>query len=172
VLLLASAIAATPAFAQVTGTQTASSPTGSTGSATTSGVARQLPPPAERPKSGAAVEALTADISSDLRCPKCQGLSVADSPAESARNMRLEVRQLVEQGYSRDQIMAYFEGTYGEFVLLAPKPQGLNLLVWLGPAAVVLAGLVVVWQVLRRRPVAEDRDIEAYLERVRREVEP
>jgi cytochrome c-type biogenesis protein CcmH len=138
------------------------------------GLERQLPAPEAAPRSGAEAEALTEAISSKLRCPVCQGLSVADSPSESALNMKAEVRELVEKGYSADQILAYFEGTYGEFVRLEPKARGLNLLVWLLPVAAVLVGLALVLRTGRRGATspAPDDELERYREQVRREIGP
>lgn len=138
----------------------------------TSGISRQLPAPAGAPRSDSEAEALAAEVNAALRCPTCQGLSVADSPAESARDVRIEVLDLAKHGYSKQQIMDYFESTYGEFVLLTPKPEGLNLLVWIGPAALILAGLLVVWRFMRRRSASpqDEGDLESYLEQVRREV--
>ena len=102
--------------------------------------------------SGAALDEEAVRISGLLRCPVCQGLSVADSPVELAQNMRKEVRDLLVRGYDEEQILAYFEGAYGEFVRLEPKLVGVNWLVWLAPLAGLLAGAVVVGWTLRRTP--------------------
>lgn len=96
------------------------------------------PPPAE-----AAVEPLTIAYSKKLRCPVCQGMSVADSPSESAVTMKGRIRELVEQGYTEQQIQAYFITRYGEWVLLEPKANGANAVLWLAPAVLLGGGLVV-----------------------------
>ena len=59
-------------------------------------------------------------ISAELRCPVCQGLSVADSPSDTARAMRALVRQRVAEGRSDDEIRAEFRRAYGDWVLLSP----------------------------------------------------
>ena len=87
-----------------------------------------------------AVAARAADIASKLRCPVCQGVSIADSPSGMATNMRVQVRDLVAKGYSEDQVMSYFERSYGEFVRLEPPMQGLNWMLWLLPGVVLLGG--------------------------------
>ena len=92
------------------------------------------------PGSDAAVGALVADIGSKLRCPVCQGVAISDSPAGMAVKMRGQVKDLVTKGYNEEQILTYFERSYGEFVRLEPPMRGLNLLVWLLPVAVLLAG--------------------------------
>lgn len=113
-------------------------------------------PPAGPPLTGDVLEAATQAIASHLRCPVCQGLSVADSPSESAVAMKREVERLVAQGYSKEQCLLYFESSYGEFILLEPKAEGLNLLVWGAPAGLVVVGLAVVgWMRISNRPKAE-----------------
>jgi cytochrome c-type biogenesis protein CcmH len=97
-------------------------------------------PPHGQALSGAALDARTEDVASLLRCPVCQGLSVADSPAEMAVNMKTEVRELLARGYEQEQILAYFEHSYGEFVRLRPPLRGVNWLVWLLPFAALAAG--------------------------------
>ncbi|MBW1877630.1 MAG: cytochrome c-type biogenesis protein CcmH [Deltaproteobacteria bacterium] len=106
------------------------------------GLPADLPPPGPPPASET-VEPLTYEIASGLRCPVCQGLSVADSPSPTAVAMKDRVRELVVAGYTEEQIEDYFIARYGEWVLLSPPKQGLAWLLWLGPA--VLLGLVLAW---------------------------
>ena len=101
--------------------------------------------------SGEALDAQTDETAALLRCPVCQGLSVADSPATMAQNMKVQVRELLAQGYDRAQVLAYFEHSYGEFVRLEPPLRGVNWLVWGAPLAGLAAGLGVVAWALRRQ---------------------
>ncbi len=138
--------------------------------------AARLGQPAGPPLTGAELERLTEELSSLMRCPVCQGLSVADSPTPRAAAMKNEVRELLAAGYDRQQVLDYFEQSYGEFIRLAPRAEGFNLTVWLAPAAILLLGFALILARRRasraRRPaVAEaDAELEAYRERVRREV--
>jgi cytochrome c-type biogenesis protein CcmH len=102
------------------------------------------------PLSGAALERATEEVSSLMRCPVCQGLSVADSPASSAVDLKAEVRRQLALGYSRDQVIASFERSYGEFIRLEPKAEGFNWLVWLAPGLALAVGALVIF--LRLRP--------------------
>lgn len=111
-------------------------------------------PPAGPPLSGEALTAETNAVSKHLRCPVCQGLSVADSPSESALAMKAEVQDLVAQGYSQTQVLDYFEASYGEFIRLEPKAEGLNLLVWIAPGLALVGGLGWVAATMRRRGAA------------------
>ena len=107
-------------------------------------------PPKGQPLAGAPLDARTEEVGGLLRCPVCQGLSVAASPASMASNMKAEVRTLLAAGYTEDQVLAYFERSYGEFVRLQPQLRGVNWLVWLGPVAGLLAGGATVFLALRR----------------------
>jgi cytochrome c-type biogenesis protein CcmH len=112
--------------------------------------ATPMGPPAGTPLSGTQLDARTDEVAGLLRCPVCQGLSVADSPATMARNMKLEVREKLAAGYDQEQILNHFERSYGEFVRLRPPLRGANWVVWLGPAAFLLAGGAVIAFALRK----------------------
>jgi len=105
------------------------------------GLPADLPPPAA-PPAAEDVERITYDVASGLRCPVCQGLSVADSPSHTAVAMKDRVRFLVQAGYTAEQIDAYFVARYGEWVLLAPPAQGLTWILWLAPVVLLGAGAV------------------------------
>ena len=107
-------------------------------------------PPQGRPMTGAALDTKTAEVASLLRCPVCQGMSIADSPSEMAVNMKHQVRALLERGYTQEQILDYFERSYGQFVLLKPRFQGVNALVWLLPLAALAIGAAVVMAKAKR----------------------
>lgn len=106
--------------------------------------------PEGRPLAGAELETRTVEVSSLLRCPTCQGLSINDSPARMARAMKEQTRDLLAQGYSGEQVMTYFEKAYGEFVRLEPPRRGINWLVWLSPVAFLIVGFFVVRAVIAK----------------------
>jgi len=132
---------------------------------------------------GPALDVRTEEVGALLRCPVCQGLSVADSPATMAAKMKARVRELLAAGYDEEQILAYFERSYGEFVRLEPPRRGINWLVWLAPPMALLGGLVLVRRVFikpggaavahevnlasRAAGAAPDPELEPYLLRVR-----
>jgi len=91
------------------------------------------------------LDAKTQVIAGELRCPVCQGLAIADSPSEMALNMKRQVRELLSRGFTEEQILKYFEQSYGQFVLLKPKFEGVNSLVWILPLAVLAFGLLIVF---------------------------
>jgi len=115
------------------------------------------------------------DVAAQLRCVVCQSLSVADSPSETANQMRGIIRERLAAGESPAEVRAYFVEKYGEWILLAPRKSGFNLLVWIVPFVGLGLGFVLVALVLRRwsrtapprAPAAMDP---ALRERIRREV--
>ena len=127
-------------------------------------------PPQGQPLSGQQLIHRTNEVSALLRCPVCQGMAVADSPAEMAVNMKAQVHELLQRGYTEEQILKYFELSYGQFVLLRPKFEGVNRLVWLLPLGALLLGIAIVFFTLRKlesraaTPAAAD---DPYLARVR-----
>ncbi|HUO85034.1 MAG TPA: cytochrome c-type biogenesis protein [Thermoanaerobaculia bacterium] len=102
------------------------------------------------PLTGPQLDTRVKEVASLLRCPVCQGLSVYDSPAPMALNMKRQVADLLAVGYQQDQVLAYFERSYGEFVLLAPPKRGLNWVVWIAPFALVALGGFVFWRIFRK----------------------
>ena len=100
-------------------------------------------------------------ITSVVRCPTCQGLSVAQSDAPAARSIEDEVRRRVQAGESDGQIKDYLVSRFGQDIVILPKAEGVGLLVWALPplgAAAAVTGLVVV---LRRRRVQPGRTVSA-----------
>ena len=90
------------------------------------------------------------EIGVQLRCVVCQSLSVADSPSETANQMRGIIRERLAAGDSPEQVKAYFVEKYGLWILLAPPRQGFNLLVWVVPFVALGAGLILVLLLVRR----------------------
>jgi cytochrome c-type biogenesis protein CcmH len=127
-------------------------------------------PPRGTPLAGEALDRRTHEIAALLRCPVCQGLSIADSPAEMAINMKGQVHELLSRGYTEEQILAYFERSYGQFVLLKPKFNGVGSLVWTLPLFALLIGAILVVMKLRkleRPPTVAALPEDDYIARVR-----
>lgn len=98
---------------------------------------------------GASVAARTDALAAELRCPDCQGLSVADSQTASAREIRRQIDDLVASGATDAEVRAHFVDRYGEWILLAP----VSPIAWITPfAALALAVAALVTWLVRRRP--------------------
>ena len=107
------------------------------------------------------LEQQARDIAKDLQCPICENNSVADSPSELAKQMRGIIREQLEAGRTRQEIMDYFVARYGEAVLRNPPKEGFTLLVWWVPvvALALAAGAVVVMlrsRLVQPTPAVED----------------
>ncbi|MBA2680123.1 MAG: cytochrome c-type biogenesis protein CcmH [Ktedonobacteraceae bacterium] len=90
------------------------------------------------------------NVASQLRCPVCQGESVAESPAPLAQQMRQVIREQVQAGRSDEAIVQYFADRYGEQnVVWSPPRQGFALLAWIAPIVLLLGGLVLLFFVAR-----------------------
>ena len=89
------------------------------------------------------------DVASQLKCPICQGESVADSPSLLAQQMRAVIRQQLQAGKSEQEVIQYFVKAYGEQIVWSPPWQGFSLLAWLTPIALLLAGIVIIYFTLR-----------------------
>jgi cytochrome c-type biogenesis protein CcmH len=85
------------------------------------------------------------EIAYHLMCPVCQGQSVGESNSNLAHDMRDIIRKQLEEGKSKEEILAYFVNSYGESILASPPPKGINWLLWLLPGvAIVFGGLGII----------------------------
>ena len=101
-----------------------------------------------------ALEARARAISRELRCLVCQNQSIDDSNADLAHDLRMIVRERLSAGDSDAQVKAYLVARYGDFVLLDPPFETKTLILWLGPALVLLLGAGGIYAAVRRRPAA------------------
>jgi cytochrome c-type biogenesis protein CcmH len=79
-------------------------------------------------------------LESELKCPECQGLSVADSQAPTSRAIRTDITKRIADGQSDEHIRQAYIDRYGESILLAPRSSGISLLVWVLPVLVLSLG--------------------------------
>lgn len=106
-----------------------------------------------------------------LACPVCDGESVFESRNRASNNIRNRITELVNAGNaSDDEIVANLRRTYGEGILLLPRSDGVELVVWVLPVAAAVAGLAGLVVVFRRwraagatdaGPTDDDRDLVA-----------
>jgi cytochrome c-type biogenesis protein CcmH len=105
------------------------------------------------------------EIGRELRCPTCVSESVAESNAAVAQEMRRIIQEQLDEGRSRGEIIASFQASYGDWILLEPPTRGVFLFVWLVPIAALAAaalGLVVLtrrWRAAADVPPAPAADL-------------
>ena len=97
-------------------------------------------------------------LTHELRCMQCQDEALADSQVSLAAEMRLEVRNLVLQGLTEQQIRDHMVARYGEFILYRPPMSWRNAWLWGAPPALMLIGALVAWRVLRARQALSSQD--------------
>lgn len=105
-------------------------------------------------------------IAAEVRCPTCEGLSVAESESAASRTIRDDIRRRVEGGESDGEIRAYLVSRFGKDILLRPEASGVSGLVWALPVAVgvcALAGLFVAFRRSRARVDVELSDADRVL---------
>jgi cytochrome c-type biogenesis protein CcmH len=92
------------------------------------------------------------DLETQLKCPECQGLSVADSQAPTSRAIRADIKVRIAKGESDAQIRQVYVDKYGSSILLAPRNSGLGLIVWVLPVVVLALGAAgIVFALARNR---------------------
>lgn len=97
------------------------------------------------------VEAQVQRLSEELRCLVCQNQTLADSHSGLADDLRQEIRQMAEKGMSDQAIIDYLVARYGDFVRYRPPLKSTTALLWFGPFALLLAGVIGLFVMLRRR---------------------
>lgn len=89
-------------------------------------------------------------VGEQLRCVVCEGQSVAESASTVAVQQRQEIREMLAQGMSEEEVIEVFRQRYGDWILLSPPAKGPVLLAWLLPFAMAAAGLYLLSLFLRR----------------------
>jgi cytochrome c-type biogenesis protein CcmH len=97
------------------------------------------------------LEARARHLSEELRCMVCQNQSIDDSAAPLARDLRLLVRERLTAGDTDHEVLNYLVARYGEFVLLKPRFELQNLLLWGLPPFALVAGMIALFVTARRR---------------------
>ncbi|BAU75657.1 cytochrome c-type biogenesis protein [Metapseudomonas furukawaii] len=95
-------------------------------------------------------------LTEELRCPKCQNQNIADSNAPIATDLRREIFRMLEEGRSNDEIVDFLVARYGDFVRYNPPVNARTLLLWYGPAGLLVGGLLVLAVIVVRRRKVEN----------------
>lgn len=90
-------------------------------------------------------------LSEELRCLVCQNQNIADSHAELADDLRREIRAMIKDGKTDKEIIDFMVARYGDFVLYNPPFKATTVLLWVGPLALMLIGLVALGRYLKQR---------------------
>lgn len=99
------------------------------------------------------------ELLKELRCLVCQNQSLSDSDAALAGDLRAEVRRMIGNGDSDDEIVDFMTARYGDFVLFRPRFKAATWVLWLAPLVLLATGLFWLfrWQIVHRRRVEDAR---------------
>ncbi|MBD1575672.1 heme lyase NrfEFG subunit NrfF [Vibrio sp. S11_S32] len=90
-------------------------------------------------------------LARQLRCPRCQNQNLTESNASIARDMRLQVYKMVDQGHSNEDILNFMTDRFGEFVLYKPKFEASTYVLWLTPLMLLLMLIVAARSYTRKK---------------------
>ncbi|MCX7087470.1 MAG: cytochrome c-type biogenesis protein CcmH [Methylococcales bacterium] len=97
-------------------------------------------------------------LTTELRCPKCQNQNIADSNAPIAQDLRTKIQAMLSEKKSDQQIVDYMIERYGDFVLYQPRVDSKTYILWFGPAVLLLLGIIVVVFISRRNTAKVNAD--------------
>ncbi len=95
-------------------------------------------------------------LAAELRCLVCQNQTLLDSHADLAKDLRMEVVRLIQEGRDDAEVKRYLVDRYGEFVLYRPTWSWRNGILWLGPLVLLAAAGAVIWRLTHKRKLQED----------------
>ena len=90
-------------------------------------------------------------IIDEVRCLKCQNQTIKDSNAFLAADLRREIRRMIEEGMTDDEIFDFLVERYGDFALYRPRASGKTLVLWIAPVVFLLGGGLLLFNIVRRR---------------------
>ena len=111
-----------------------------------------------------ALQARYEKITAEVRCLKCQNQTIKDSNAFLASDLRREIRRLLEEGKTDDEVYDFLVARYGDFALYRPRTSGRTLILWIAPMLFLLFGAFTLLRVVRRRtslPIDDETTDEA-----------
>ena len=89
------------------------------------------------------------DISLQIRCMVCQSQTIDDSDAPLAKDLKQLVRKMVYEGKSNDEIFDFLRSKYGDYILMKPRFNLSNILLWFGPFFIFILGIYAVLKVFK-----------------------
>jgi cytochrome c-type biogenesis protein CcmH len=104
-------------------------------------------------------QAMYEKVISEVRCLKCQNQTIKDSNAFLAADLRREIRRLIDEGKTEDEVYNFLVERYGEFALYRPRFSGKTLVLWIAPFFLLAFGGVALTRIVRSRmalPIDED----------------
>jgi cytochrome c-type biogenesis protein CcmH len=108
-----------------------------------------------------ATQSRAVRLEEQLRCLVCQNQTIADSNADLAVDLRRQVREQIAAGRTDDEIIAFMTSRYGDFVLYRPPLKATTVLLWAGPALLLVGGALLLVRVVRERRATAPQPLSA-----------
>ncbi|MBN4050612.1 cytochrome c-type biogenesis protein CcmH [Gammaproteobacteria bacterium AH-315-M22] len=119
--------------------------------------AKEAQPMAEDP----VIEKRMIELTKDMRCLKCQNESLAGSHAPFAVDLRQQIREMMQDGMSNQEVEDFFVQRYGDFILYDPPLKPQNYLLWGGPFILLFLGFILVFNALKKRRTVDAVEVSA-----------
>ena len=97
------------------------------------------------------LQARYENIIGQVRCLKCQNQTIKDSNVFLAADLRREIRRLLAEGKTDQEVFDFLVERYGEFALYSPRKSGKTLVLWLAPFLLLVGGGIIGFRVIRKR---------------------
>ena len=97
-------------------------------------------------------------LSEEIRCLVCQNQNIAESNADLAKDLRLEIYTMLSQGKTEDQIVDFMVDRYGDYVLYRPPFKPMTWLLWFGPFIIFVIGLIFVVRFMKSQNMSRQME--------------
>ena len=97
-------------------------------------------------------------LSEEIRCLVCQNQNIAESNADLAKDLRLEIYTMLSQGKTEDQIVDFMVDRYGDYVLYRPPFKPMTWLLWFGPVIIFAIGLIFVVRFMKSQNMSRQME--------------
>lgn len=78
------------------------------------------------------------NLARQLRCPQCQNQNLMESNSPIAKDLRLKVYVMVNEGKTDPQVIDFMTSRFGDMVLYKPKFEPRTYVLWLGPLFLIM----------------------------------
>ncbi|HJP12213.1 MAG TPA: cytochrome c-type biogenesis protein [Gammaproteobacteria bacterium] len=95
------------------------------------------------------------DLIEDIRCPVCQGQSIGDSNSGLALDLREQVRKMILNNNTNDEIYSFMVQRYGDFVIFKPPIKPATYMLWFAPFLFLFICLFILFRSISSRPKIE-----------------
>ena len=100
-----------------------------------------------------------SSLLNELRCLVCQNQTIAESDADLAKDLRLEVKKMLEQGATDSEIIDFMANRYGDFVLYKPLVKPKTYLLWFGPFLILAFVLLFLFFVIKKQKSTSSKNL-------------